>query len=467
MSDEPAEMRHTPWTESLGLTMLSRGFRLAIDPRKLSIAFAALFLIYAYGRVLDGLWSRESKAVAAGGVSEIQRFRDSGFSRSGTVQWREQVSAQKPTRRGPFVALANHWRTDLHGLAGAVLSLNVRGILATIVSAFAGLAWLLLLHPFYAILFVPPALVIAALGGGAICRIAALDATRDERTHPLDAVRFAASKLTSFVAAPLLPVAFGVVLGLLLLLGGLFGSIPGLGTLLAPLFWFLALLGGLVIAALVIGLVLGWPLMWPTIAVEGSDAFDAMSRSYNYVCERIWRTLFYGGFALLYGAICFWFVKLFCRVMLFAVHFWVGLGMNLGDASGPNGASVSDKLSAMWKAPALDFSTTFYGEPAYQVLSGASRAGSWLIALWTYAVVTLVGAFLISYFHSAGTLIYLLLRRDVDATDLEEVYEEESADETAPTPAPATGEGSGAGSAESLASLPVVGEAAPPKTAGP
>ena len=37
---------------------------------------------------------------------------------------------------------------------------------------------------------------------------------------------------------------------------------------------------------LAVGLAAGWPLMWPTISSEGTDAFDALSRSYAYVYQR-------------------------------------------------------------------------------------------------------------------------------------------------------------------------------------
>jgi len=44
-------------------------------------------------------------------------------------------------------------------------------------------------------------------------------------------------------------------------------------------------------------------------------------------------------------------------------------------------------------------------------------------------IVGMVGAFLISYFVSASTEIYYLLRRHVDATDLDDVFVEEAEEE--------------------------------------
>ena len=55
--------------------------------------------------------------------------------------------------------------------------------------------------------------------------------------------------------------------------------------------------------------------------------------------------------------------------------------------------------------------------------------GAWLICLWVYLVIGLVIAFLVTYFCSATTIIYYLLRRQVDATDLDEVYVAEAHEE--------------------------------------
>ena len=55
---------------------------------------------------------------------------------------------------------------------------------------------------------------------------------------------------------------------------------------------------------------------------------------------------------------------------------------------------------------------------------------------WVYLVIGLVGAFAISFYFSANTLIYYLMRREVDATDLDDVYVEEMDDEIPDTEAP-------------------------------
>jgi len=60
------------------------------------------------------------------------------------------------------------------------------------------------------------------------------------------------------------------------------------------------------------------------------------------------------------------------------------------------------------------------------------------MALWVYLVVGLVAAFVVSFFFCGSTQMYFLLRRDVDATDYEEIYYEEPEEEPA---APEAGTG--------------------------
>ena len=57
-----------------------------------------------------------------------------------------------------------------------------------------------------------------------------------------------------------------------------------------------------------------------------------------------------------------------------------------------------------------------------------TSAGATLIAFWAGCVHLLVLGFVYSYFWTASSAIYLLLRRDVDGTDMDEVYVVEQPD---------------------------------------
>ncbi len=165
--------------------------------------------------------------------------------------------------------------------------------------------------------------------------------------------------------------------------------------------------------------------MYPTIAVEGSDAFDAISRSFSYAFARPWRTGLYGLVALVYGTICCLFVRLFAFIALAATHWFVKGGIFTG---GSNLAGNADRLDALWPAPMF---SDFHPAISWDALGGFESIAAVVIAIWVYIVIGVVVAFGLSFFASSTTVIYYLLRRKVDATDLDDVYVEESEEELA------------------------------------
>ncbi|MFP4052980.1 MAG: hypothetical protein ACLFV7_03850, partial [Phycisphaerae bacterium] len=201
---------------------------------------------------------------------------------------------------------------------------------------------------------------------------------------------------------------------------------------LLGIFLPLGLLLGLFIAFMTIGLVAGGPLMYPTIAVEGSDSFDAISRSFSYVFARPWRSALYGLVALVYGVITYLFVRLFIFLTLCTTHWFVAGGVFTGGDRLGEGA---DKLDVIWAAPQFG---DLFGRFNWQAMSGMESVGAVLIGVWVFLLAGVVAAYLLSYFASATTTIYFLLRRQVDATDLDDVYVEEADEDdfAAPQAAP-------------------------------
>jgi len=294
------------------------------------------------------------------------------------------------------------------------------GLVRTLRLTIQGLGWFVRVHWLYFIVFSLFCLVVWAIAGGAICRIAAFHATRDEKIPLREAFGFAVRKFASFFTAPLMPVLFILGCCIPLLLMGVIGLIPVLGELIVGLSFVLLLLIGVVIAMIIIGAIGGLGLMYPTIAVEGSDTFDAFSRSYAYVYLRPWRTIFYTLVAAVYGTLCFVFVKLLVGLVFTASSSIVGATMNWRDAGY---AAPLGKLQAMWYTP--DLSGPFFGRLYLFKLTGPEAVGSFFIALWVFLLVGLVIAFAVSFFFSGYTVIYLLLRRVADATEFDEVYVEE------------------------------------------
>ena len=217
--------------------------------------------------------------------------------------------------------------------------------------------------------------------------------TREEPATLGAALGHAAKRWISYFSAPLLPLT-----AMLLVCGGLFllGLLMRMSILLAAVAWPLALLGGIVMALAATGVVVGWPLMHSTISAEGSDGFDAVSRSYSYVFQRPLHYLFYGILALLLGLLGLLVVEFFA--------------------------------AAVWQLSAWGVSWGSGGKLMEKALSdgiGLSKVDAWgakLISFWFGCVKLVVLGYAFAYFWSAASAVYLLLRYDADGVELDEVY---------------------------------------------
>ena len=175
--------------------------------------------------------------------------------------------------------------------------------------------------------------------------------------------------------------------------------------------------------------------MYPTIAVEGSDSFDAISRTFSYVFSRL-----AGGPVRPRGS--------GLRRDHLSFREAVRLRRPHGDAFvrrlGRHRRRQPPAPVGRQAGRALDHPDVRPPVRSDQ-LGGDVRGScpSWLVNMWVFLVAAAVGAYLLSYAASSTSVIYFLLRRKVDATDLDEVYVEEPPQElegeVIPAEAPAPG----------------------------
>src|SRR5258706_8362350 len=76
MADEPHVLRGINWREAFPFTNIFRAFGIAIHPSKLVLALLALLALYFGGRILDGFWLHQYKAVPG----EIEGYETSRTS---------------------------------------------------------------------------------------------------------------------------------------------------------------------------------------------------------------------------------------------------------------------------------------------------------------------------------------------------------------------------------------------------
>ncbi|MGH7213502.1 MAG: hypothetical protein ACREIT_01880 [Tepidisphaeraceae bacterium] len=475
------------WKQAFPFTNLFRSFRIAIHPSKLLLALALLCLLYVGGRILDAVWPEKNlpekgariEGTSVGSLPGLIRREPASVDMSGlSPQEREIALAMQEMaeaapwltaardrsarddastnasgpRQGIFITFFDHQVRQINNVADGVLAwhwLGTGGILDSICNFFVrGPVWLFRNHCVFAILFTLWFLLLWSIFGGAIARIAAVHVARDEKISVRQALKFSLSKVLSFLFAPIIPLLIVLAVGIVVTAGALLNNIPWLGPIVVGALFFLALAAGFVMTLVLIGLVGGFNLMYPTIAVEGSDSFDAISRSFSYLYARPWRLLFYTAVAIVYGALTYLFIKLFIFLMLLLTHEFVDFGTfarvdREGAVKVDVAPGATDQRPEVWNSqwPHPVWPNAVVQDTEWQNLNGGERIGAFLVKFWVYLTLGMLGAYAISYYFSANTIIYYLMRHEVDATELDDVYVEQSDEdfgETAPVGAPAT-----------------------------
>ncbi|MCK4628537.1 MAG: hypothetical protein KAT56_06005, partial [Sedimentisphaerales bacterium] len=337
---------------------------------------------------------------------------------------RSLAFAKAAAGQGIFATFIDFKFQRMHTAAKAlVFGCDLKTVKTQFYELLKGACWMTRFHPVFAVCLMIIGLAVWAVIGGAICRITALQFARDERIGPILALRFSLGKFASFFTAPLIPAMIMLFIALLMFLPSLLIAVPYIGEIIGGLIFPLALLGGFVIALVTVGLVGGFNLMYPTIAVEGSDSFDAISRSFSYIFARPWRMGFYSLVAAVSGAVCYLFVRFFAFLLLAGVRGSTKFAVNLDGSALIN---IRGKLDALWPAPVFG---QLMPDIAWLGLNWSEKIGAALIWVSVALIAALVMAFVVSFFYSANTAIYFLLRRRVDATELDDIFVEQDIEE--------------------------------------
>ena len=248
-------------------------------------------------------------------------------------------------------------------------------------------------------------MLIFGMGGGALSRMAVCDAARREHLRGRDAVDFALENWVKLVLAPFLPLLIAGAAAIVLVgLGLLFA--PWLDVIGGPLYG-LGIVFGFLLAFLLLGYAVGFPLLVPAIAAENCDAADAQQRAYAYVLNRPLHMIGYVATGLVGLTLGYFVVAIlavgvlnFTAALMGAVldsSALVGAGgFRIFDLSQPTPGAIHETWHDMWAAMAVSF--------------------------WKHLIIDLVVAWVVSYFFSCSTTIYLLMRRACDGQDMQEIW---------------------------------------------
>ena len=430
MADQPTKIREIAWSELFPWLMLGQSVRIALLARVLILGAAGLIA------TTIGWW-------VIGSV----------FSGSDNPQTRAEIDT--------FHSVAGQW-VWTHSREFAVAT-SAKSADEVFMSAWSGLLeapvalWLYLTTPFramfsdvtaltffYLFLCALWELVVWGLIGGAITRIAALKFTRDEAPNLVAAVRHAAAKLPSYSLPPLIALGGAAVFAVQLAVVGLLMRVPFLD-FLAALVWPFALMLGLLMAILLLGALVGWPLMWATVSVEGTDAFDALSRSYAYTYQRPWRLLWYVLFVGLLAVVSMFVVKLFATSAIALGDWSIDWGLDKPTLNAivklepMSDALVSEAPPAMLPPPGDVDVEPLGGEPSNANLPGEAESDAdqpveqgrlltgarHLVYFWKSMMAALAAGYQAGFLWVSAVGVYLLLRRDIDGVQTSEVYVEQ------------------------------------------
>ncbi|OHB34739.1 MAG: hypothetical protein A2Y08_02550 [Planctomycetes bacterium GWA2_40_7] len=252
-------------------------------------------------------------------------------------------------------------------------------------------------------------LLIWSVFAGTITRLAAVEFAKGEKIGVKDSLTFAVKKVWSYFCTPLMPV-MGVLFFIACnVLGGLLGQIKFAGEIAVAIGFPLAILSGFLIVFIGIIGIIGFFLMYPTISAEGSDTFDAMSRAYSYVLSRPLHFLSLLISIIVCGVILTFLASFGACLVMKTTFCTVGIGM--GDKFDTIRAFIAG-LSG--------------GKAAMAPLGSISmKFAALVLMLHIVLVKVVVGSIVVAFAGSASTIAYLILRKDVDGTEIEDVYMEE------------------------------------------
>lgn len=466
MSLRSLELREIVWSEAFPFVRLFRSFHLAKRPTRVFVALVAILAVYLSARALDGLW-----VAVGGGVTRVAADRGAMNELDFAVMGQSftpPASApgqSRPPQTGPFAAWYRAAERGSNQIIGAAAGVPLGGSLAPVLAGvsqkLSATAWLASHRPIYSLILGLISLAAFSLACLTIARQAALEATIDEHISIGQALDFAKEKWPQGILAMLFFALPFVAAGLVFFLLSLLGAIPYFGELILGFAFPLMLVIGFVLALAVIAGLLGGGLVWPTLAIEASDHFDAVSRACSYVGRKTWSVAFYLVALLVYSGICLAFVRVAAMLTLKLAHGGIAGSLRLiGMHDG--GEARLTKLDHMWRMP--DWASLpwipgasdapFYGDLLVGPLARWETIGAYLLCASVFLIVGIVAAFGVSLWTCGGVQMYLLLRRDVDRTDYDEIFFEEP--RTQPTgPLDKMGVSPAAGSTSGT-SLPVV-----------
>ncbi|MBX3416372.1 MAG: hypothetical protein KF851_02120 [Pirellulaceae bacterium] len=189
-------------------------------------------------------------------------------------------------------------------------------------------------------------------------------------------------------------------------------------SVIGSMLWFIVAVCGTVIAVALVGLLFAWPLMIGSVATEDQNALDAVTRAYAYLYQKPFNYALYALVAVLFGGFCWLIVATIAQTAINSAFWGASWGANLG---GEQRIDSYKRFGEAEQQIARGAETVAIAE-AGQARSATLEFSTRVIRFWNGMISTLAVSVLYGLFWCQASAVYLLLRYDVDETEMDEVY---------------------------------------------
>ncbi|MDA1015977.1 MAG: hypothetical protein O3A00_16165 [Planctomycetota bacterium] len=429
------------WKRTFHWLHMCRAFRIALDIRKLLLLIVGIGLIDLGNHTTAILFPVEPSKNSVVNSTILTRY-DSDF-----VHWNSgelatdktvaEVVGDFPVHPGDTLLQAvSNWPVVLRPFREFVApAARLLGHDQT---------WMGVLDALFRLLW---SIIIWSLVAGAVTRMAAVEFANDERSKVLSAVWFAVTRFPAYAIALLVPTLVVLLLWLAGFVGGLMGRIGGIGDVTVAILYPIGMVLSLIMTLIVMGMAIGWPLMIAAVSTDDTDGFDAFSRAFSHIYNRPWNYLWNVIIALTYGSAVILFVGMFGTLVVHFTDLSVGSGtgqdrMTQMQAEAPifrvtqprSVAAKTDvgKIDAA-KSVAVDAPVDAGSDSELETVE-VSAISVMFTSLWLRLWCGLMVAFVFSYFWSASTINFFLLRQSDDGAPLTTIAQDDP-DDDEPLPA--------------------------------
>ena len=344
----------------------------------------------------DLLWPRVLRAPAlALAPSRLLIGATCAFLLSIVLTLAEQFSSETETTNSSIDQAGQQVSMSIASIRTSIESMNPELLAQSILRSTIAIRNLVMESPLVALLVGLPMIAILAVAGGAISRSTAIEFAKGRYAAREDTVGFAlkrTAQLTGSIAGPIIGC---VIVFLLIAVGGLLLSFPVFDVIGSIIYGLMLILG--IGATIVLTLhMLALPMIIPALSIEGTDAFDAIQRSYAYVVAKPLRYLLYALLLTLVGTL---------------------------------GAGVFTLL-VQSSVEMTDWAAQFFANNSTtRVLTGEDELGATqglahqIVGVWKTLAGLCISGYVISIFFASSSLLYLVARRICDGQDVNEVWD--------------------------------------------